>query len=114
MKINFRKWISVYSKCLSKTFISNIKLDVSNHRNNFNKNRLGGVLLKHNISTLSCFNIKKLCEYCTSKFILEFSRQILKRDDFRLKALRYYEPIGHKMQWHTDTKPLKALRKYQD
>ena len=93
-------------KALSQDFISNIKKDISKHRNNFNNNRLGGVSLRTQyFNTFLLAISRSFYNYCTSKFVLELSNQIFQRDDFRLKALRFYETSsGHNMQWHTDTK----------
>ena len=100
-------------KLLSKEFISNIKKDVLKHRNNFNENRLGGVSLgTQYYNTFMLAISKNFYNFCTSEFILEFSKQILQRNDFRLKALRFYETnSGHTMQWHTDTKTPEGFKK---
>ena len=91
---------------LSQEFISDIKKDISKNRNNFNNNKLGGVSLRTQYFNTFLLSISRsFYNYCTSEFILELSNEILQRDDFRLKALRFYETYsGHKMQWHSDTK----------
>ena len=100
-------------KMLSDDFISSIKNDVSKSRNNFNNNKLAGVSLKSQYYNTFMLSVSKdFFNYCTSKFVLNFAEEILQRDDFRLKALRYYETgSGHKMQWHTDTKTSEGFRK---
>tara|TARA_Y100000589_G_C27112435_1_gene612791 strand:+ start:250 stop:1161 length:912 start_codon:yes stop_codon:yes gene_type:complete len=98
---------------LSDEFISSIKKDVYRSRNNFNNNKLAGVSLKSQYYNTFMLSISKdFFNYCTSEFVLDFSREMLQRDDFRLKALRYYETSsGNKMQWHTDTKTPEGFKR---
>ena len=92
---------------LSEEFVSNINKDVKNAGLSLNNNGVGGVYFTHGnqfFLTHMLASSKSFYEYCTNSRIINFCKEIF-GNQFRLKALRYYENFGGQhMMWHTDNR----------
>lgn len=95
---------------LSDAALQSIEQDATQHRLSLNFNGIGGVhwedqyFLTHMLAVSKTF-----FDYCTDPKVLDVCRAYL-GDNFRLKALRYYETYGgHHMRWHTDNKTDKGF-----
>jgi len=90
---------------VSAGFIDAISNDVMASGPAINKNGIGFVYLGTQIYLTHMLAISRVFyNYATSNEVLSISKGYL-GNEFRLKALRYYETLGgHKMQWHTDNK----------
>ena len=96
-----------YEGALSDEFIENIQKDVEKAGLSLNNNGVGGVYNTHGSQfflTHMLASSKSFYNYCTNSRILNFCKQIF-GNQFRLKALRYYENFGGQhMMWHTDNR----------
>jgi ectoine hydroxylase-related dioxygenase (phytanoyl-CoA dioxygenase family) len=92
-------------EALTEDFIDNIEKDVANHRFLTNSNILSGSYTNSQyflVNMLACSRV--FYEYCTNNKVLDICEKLI-GDEFRLKALRYYESYSNtRMQWHTDSK----------
>ena len=96
-----------FENALTSDFISNIELDVKNAGLSLNNNSIGGVYFTHGSQFFLVHMLassKHFYNYCTNSKVLNFCREIF-GEQFRLKALRYYENFGGQhMMWHTDNR----------
>ena len=96
-----------YEGALSDEFIENIQKDVEKAGLSLNNNGVGGGYFTHGSQfflTHMLASSKSFYNYCTNSRILNFCKQIF-GNQFRLKALRYYENFGGQhMMWHTDNR----------
>ena len=99
-----------FKNALTKEAVNIIEQDSIELKLNLNKNKIGGVYSEKQYFLTNLLSISKtFYDYVTSKFVLEVSEKYL-GNEFRLKALRYYETYGgHHMQWHTDNKTDKGF-----
>ncbi len=94
-----------FSKAFTTKAINAIEKDATKSKLNLNDNRICGVYAEtqYHLTKLLCVS-KTFFDFVTSNFVFDVCRKHL-GDEFRLKALRYYETYGgHHMQWHTDNK----------
>ena len=72
-----------------------------------NNNNVGGVYFTHGNQFFLTHMLavsKSFFNYCTSEKVFDICEHYFK-DEYRLKALRYYENLGgQNMQWHTDNR----------
>ena len=96
-----------FEGALSDKFIENIHQDVKKAGLSLNNNGVGGVYFTHGnqfFLTHMLASSKSFYNYCTNPRILNFCKQMF-GNQFRLKALRYYENFGGQhMMWHTDNR----------
>ena len=96
-----------YDNALSENFINSIVNDVKTCGLSLNKNNIAGVYFTHGgqfFLTHMLAVSKSFFNYCTSEKVLNICSDFL-GDEYRLKALRYYENFGGQiMQWHTDNR----------
>ena len=95
---------------LSEDFLDRIEVDVSNYRFSANENVPSGVYTRGQYYFVNLLQVSKsFYEYLTSNFVGNLCKSFF-GEDFRLKALRYYETVGRfHMQWHTDNKTDKGF-----
>ena len=100
------------TKAINLEFISKLESDFNENKFQINRNWITGVhadkqyFLTH---LLACS--QNFYNLVTSNNILSLSEKFL-GNNFRLKALRYYETYGyHKMLWHTDNKTSDGFKK---
>ncbi len=102
-KIGFFK----LENALTSEFISNIETDVNKSGLSLNNNGIGGVYFTHGnqfFLTHMLASSKNFYNYCTNAKVINFCKEIF-GNQFRLKALRYYENFGgQQMMWHTDNR----------
>ena len=96
-----------YENALTDDFISNIESDVKSAGISLNNNSVSGVYFTHGNQFFLIHMLassKNFYNYCTNSKILNFCKEIF-GNQFRLKALRYYENFGkQQMMWHTDNR----------
>ena len=96
-----------FNKALSEKFVNSIANDVKDSGLSLNKNDIGGVYFTHGHQFFLTHMLavsKSFFNYCTNKKVLDICNDYL-GNEFRLKALRYYENFGGQvMQWHTDNR----------
>ena len=96
-----------FNKALSENFVNNITDDVKDSGLSLNKNDIGGVYFTHGHQFFLTHMLavsKSFFNYCTNKKVLDICNDYM-GNEFRLKALRYYENFGGQvMQWHTDNR----------
>lgn len=96
-----------YEFALTEEFISNVKKDVKNAGLGLNNNKVSGVYFTHGSQFFLTHMLaasKNFYNYCTNSRVINFCKEIF-GDQFRLKALRYYENFGGQhMMWHTDNR----------
>ena len=94
-------------KALSGNFINNVINDVERCGLSLNTNNVAGVYFSHGNQFYLTHMLavsKNFFDYCTHDKILEICTNYL-GNEYRLKALRYYENFGCQiMQWHTDNR----------
>ena len=96
-----------FEKALSDEFVDKIYSDVKSSGLSLNTNNIAGVYFTHGNQFFLTHMLgisEKFFDYCTSDKVLDVCTDFL-GDEYRLKALRYYENFGgQNMQWHTDNK----------
>ena len=94
-----------FPSALTKNAVSTIESDSTKTKINLNSNLIGGVYSEKQYYQTKLLSVSKtFYDFSTSSFVFKVCRQYL-GEEFRLKALRYYETYGgHHMQWHTDNK----------
>ena len=96
-----------FGDALTDEFISSVTKDVSNSGLSLNNNTVSGVYFTHGnqfFLTHMLAASKAFYNYCTNSKVLNFCKNIF-GNQFRLKALRYYENFGGQvMMWHTDNR----------
>jgi ectoine hydroxylase-related dioxygenase (phytanoyl-CoA dioxygenase family) len=94
-----------FPKAINSEAINSIHNDATKFRLNLNKNEICGVYAEKQYFLTNLLSVSKtFYDFVTSKIILDICKKYL-GNEFRLKALRYYETYGqHNMQWHTDNK----------
>lgn len=99
---------------LSLDFISNVKQDVEDVGLSLNNNNVSGVYFTHGnqfFLTHMLAASKNFYNYCTNSKVINFCKEIFGQE-FRLKALRYYENFGgQQMMWHTDNRLYEKSKK---
>lgn len=92
-------------KAVSDEWIESLLADVARHPAAINKNWVGGVFAEgqyYLTHMLACS--RAFYHYVTHAKLRSVCDDML-GDQYRLKAMRYYETYGHHhMQWHTDNK----------
>lgn len=96
-----------FEQALTEDFISNVQKDVGDAGISLNNNNVSGVYFTHGnqfFLTHMLAASKAFYNYCTNSKVLNFCKNIF-GNQFRLKALRYYENFGGQvMMWHTDNR----------
>ena len=96
-----------FEKALSDEFLQNIIYDVEKCGLSLNTNNIGGVYFNHGAQFFLTHMLavsKSFFDYCTNNKILDICTDYL-GNEFRLKALRYYENFGGQMMaWHSDNR----------
>ena len=96
-----------FDKALTENFINQIGKDVEDAGLSLNNNNVGGVYFTHGNQFFLTHMLavsKSFFNYCTSEKVFDICAHYFK-DEYRLKALRYYENLGgQNMQWHTDNR----------
>ena len=96
-----------FDKALSENFINQINKDVKDVGLSLNNNNVGGVYFTHGNQFFLTHMLavsKTFFNFCTSEKVFDVCTNYFK-DEYRLKALRYYENLGgQNMQWHTDNR----------
>ena len=89
----------------NEKFIQQIERDSTSSKFDLNENKLLGFFYETQYYFIDLLaQSKTFYDFCTSKTVLDICKNYL-GDNFRLKALRYYETMsGHNMKWHTDNK----------
>jgi hypothetical protein len=92
-------------------FLKNIERDATKSKFSLNQNSLLGFFNETQYYFINLLaQSKDFYNFCTSKFVLDICKSYL-GNNFRLKALRYYETMsGHNMKWHTDNKVKKEKK----
>ena len=84
-----------------------INSDVETAGLSLNNNNVGGVYFTHGTQFFLTHMLavsKSFFNYCTSQKVFDICTDYF-QDEYRLKALRYYENLGgQEMQWHTDNR----------
>jgi hypothetical protein len=95
----------VFPKAINSNVIKNIHRDATKYKINLNNNEITGVYAENQYYFTNLLSVSKaFYDFVTSNIVFDICKKIL-GDQFRLKALRYYETYGkHQMQWHTDNK----------
>ena len=99
-----------FPSALTKNAVTTIESDSTKTKINLNSNLIGGVFFEKQFYQTKLLSVSKtFYNFATSSFVFKVCRQYL-GEEFRLKALRYYETYGgHHMQWHTDNKTDREL-----
>jgi len=94
-----------FEKALSDRFIREIENEISVYRFSMNENKPTGTFTIGQYFFVDLLKISKsFYKYVTSQFVGNLCGSYF-GENFRLKALRYYETFGNfHMQWHTDNK----------
>ena len=96
-----------FDKALTENFINQIGKDVEDAGLSLNNNNVGGVYFTHGNQFFLTHMLavsKSFFDYCASEKVFDICDNYFK-DEYRLKALRYYENLGgQNMQWHTDNR----------
>lgn len=100
-----KKGYFAFPKAINSNVISNIHQDATKNRINLNNNEITGVYAEKQYYLINLLSVSKtFYDFVTSKIVFDICKKFL-GNQFRLKALRYYETYGkHLMQWHTDNK----------
>jgi ectoine hydroxylase-related dioxygenase (phytanoyl-CoA dioxygenase family) len=99
-----------FPSAISQDALKTIERDATQTRIGLNENAIGGVYSEKQYYLTNLLAVSKtFYNFATSSFVLKICERYL-GNEFRLKALRYYETYGgHHMQWHTDNKTDKAF-----
>ena len=94
-----------FPKALSNDALRAIEQDATKSKLNLNNNEISGVYSEKQYYLTNLLSVSKtFYDFVTSNFVFDVCKNYL-GNEFRLKALRYYETFGgHHMQWHTDNK----------
>lgn len=100
-----KKGYFAFPKAINSNVISNIHQDATKNRINLNNNEITGVYAEKQYYLINLLSVSKtFYDFVTSKIVFDICKKFL-GNQFRLKALRYYETYGkHHMQWHSDNK----------
>ncbi|GJH19921.1 phytanoyl-CoA dioxygenase family protein [Caballeronia novacaledonica] len=100
-----QKGYFAFPSALSPEAIETIERDATETKHELNVNKVSGVFSERQYYLTNLLAISRtFYEFSTSPFVFGVCEGYL-GDQFRLKALRYYETYGgHHMQWHTDNK----------
>lgn len=99
-----------FPSAISPDTLKAIERDATKTRHGLNENTISGVYTERQYYLTNLLAVSKtFYNFATSSFVLRICERYLGQE-FRLKALRYYETYGgHHMQWHTDNKTDKAF-----
>jgi hypothetical protein len=99
-----------FPSAISQDTLKTIERDATQTRIGLNENSVSGVYSEKQYYLTNLLAVSKtFYNFATSSFVLKICERYL-GNEFRLKALRYYETYGgHHMQWHTDNKTDKAF-----
>ena len=99
-----------FDNALSDDFLNKIIQDVEDCGLALNKNNIAGVYWKNGKQFFLTHMLavsKTFFNYCTNSKVFEICTNYI-GNEFRLKALRYYENFGgQKMEWHSDNRVYK-------
>ncbi|BBU31520.1 hypothetical protein BTHE68_52540 [Burkholderia sp. THE68] len=100
-----QKGYFAFPSALTAEAIASIERDATETKHALNVNKVSGVFSERQYYLTNLLAVSKtFYDFATSPFVFGVSEGYL-GDQFRLKALRYYETYGgHHMQWHTDNK----------
>jgi hypothetical protein len=100
-----QKGFYFYEKALSDEFLEALEQEIEPHRFNINENKPSGVYSTGQYYFINLLLISQsFYDYLTSDVVRDICLRYF-GNNFRLKALRYYETGGRfRMQWHTDNK----------
>ena len=102
-----KKGFFSFERALTDEFINQINSDVETTGLSLNNNNVGGVYFIHGSQFFLTHMLavsKSFFNYCTSQKVFDICTDYF-QDEYRLKALRYYENLGgQEMQWHTDNR----------
>ncbi|MGF6504473.1 phytanoyl-CoA dioxygenase family protein [Paraburkholderia sp. 32] len=99
-----------FPSAISQYTLKTIERDATQTRLGLNENSISGVYSEKQYYLTNLLAVSKtFYNFATSSLVLKICERYL-GNEFRLKALRYYETYGgHHMQWHTDNKTDKAF-----
>ncbi|WP_429443948.1 hypothetical protein [Paraburkholderia sp. 40] len=99
-----------FPSAISQDTLKTIERDATQSRIGLNENSISGVYSEKQYYLTNLLAVSKtFYNFATSSFVFKICERYL-GNEFRLKALRYYETYGgHHMQWHTDNKTDKAF-----
>jgi hypothetical protein len=105
-----KKGYYAFPSAISPDTLKAIERDATQTRLGLNENSISGVYSEKQYYLTNLLAVSKaFYNFATSSFVFNVCERYL-GDQFRLKALRYYETYGgHHMQWHTDNKTDKAF-----